>query len=421
MKRVLIVSFYFSIAEEIASVRIRGLTKYLKDYGWEPILLTARRGPKSDFPFRVIETPFDDVVVRWKNRFGMQSDKPARVQLGVADQKDSKSLRKTILNLWEEFFAYPDQQKGWYKYAVKEGFSLLEEEKFNAIISSSVPFTCHLIAEALNEEFKIPWVADFRDLWTQSHNYPFTPMRLLVERRLEKRILQNANAISVTTSPWVDKMRELNKDKKVVCIMNGFDPDEIGRKVPLTKDFTITYTGQLFYGKRDPELLFRAIRRLFDEGSMDPSDIVVNFFGSDERWLMKSVEKYGLSEVVKLRGVISRDKALNEQLKSQILLSLMWDNPREGEVAPAKIFEYLAAKRPILSIGGPGGVVKKILNETKSGIHVASFEELVEVLRNWYSMFKSSGAVNYTGNENAVSMYNQKEMAKKFAELLDSL
>jgi hypothetical protein len=105
------------------------------------------------------------------------------------------------------------------------------------------------------------------------------------------------------------------------------------------------------------------------------------------------------------------------------LLLLNWDDPRETGTYTGKIFEYLAAQRPILATGGFGGddVVKKLLEETNSGVYCSTVEEIKIALTGLYSEYKSKGRVKHKGNVEKINNYSYREMAKKFTEILNNL
>nr|WP_054858913.1 hypothetical protein [Methanobacterium formicicum] len=159
--KVLIITYYFFQNEAIGSFRLRGLNKYLKDYGWEPTILTIKTNESEEVDCNVIKTEFADPIKTVKKKYKLNDN----------------ILSKLFLRVWLEINAYPDVQKKWIKTAVESGRKLLREEQFDAIISSSSPISCHLIAHDLKKEFDIPWIADFRDLWTQNHYYNYTPIR----------------------------------------------------------------------------------------------------------------------------------------------------------------------------------------------------------------------------------------------------
>lgn len=423
MKKVLIISYKFPPNPDVGGLRIQGLAKYLSEFGWEPIILTTTLPGNPNAQFRVIQTSCHDVIGSWKKRFGLKPEEGVKKQYGINTQKNRKSLIDYILIFLEEIITYPDARKGWYNYAVKAGSEILKNEDIDAIISSSSPVTCHFIANELKIKYnKIPWIADLRDLWTQNHYYQYSPIRRFIERRLEIKTLSKADALATVSKDLAETLGTLHKEKRIYTIPNGFDPQEMN--IPcedLTNKFTITYTGNLYQGKRDPAKLFKAVRDLISEGKLNPNDIEVRFYGSKEDWMGEEIEGYGLQGIINWYGIIPRKVALDRQRESQVLLLLLWDYPEEIGVYTGKIFEYLAAQRPILAIGGLEGVVKDLLAETNAGIYATSVEDIKKALEKYYNEYKLKGDVEYKGERAKSEKYSQKEMARKFAEVLDTL
>ena len=109
------------------------------------------------------------------------------------------------------------------------------------------------------------------------------------------------------------------------------------------------------------------------------------------------------------------------QRESQVLLVLPWNDPRETGHHSAKLFEYFAAERPILAVGGSRGVLTETLEETHAGVHALSKEQLREFLLNAYAEYKKSGHVSYSGDRRAIEQYSHPEMARSYAQLLDGI
>lgn len=422
-RRVLVITYYFPPRQSVASLRLKGLAKYLPEFDWIPTILTAALPGLPDSRFQIVETPYPgDVSELLKKRLGLRPEKGFQEQIGipVTLRERKGSFTSRVLTLVKGIYAYPDEQKCWLPFAVKVGDALLRERQFHAILSSSSPVTAHLIAYELKKRHRIPWVADLRDLWTQNHHYAYGPIRRVVERRLELRILAAADALVTVSSPLAEQLAGLHRGKAVFAIPNGFDPDEMG-SAPLTREFSITYTGQLYEGKQDPAPVFQAIGELINKGVLDPRLVRVRFFGPPQHWLEQEVKRYGLEQVVEMCGVVPRDVVLQYQRSSQVLLLLNWNDPRERGVYTGKIFEYLAAQRPILAVGGPGGVVKELLERTKAGVHVSGAEELAAVLTAWYREYEATGRLAYHAIHEEIEQYSHREMARRFASVMDGL
>jgi len=423
MKRVLVITYHFPPRPTVASLRLRGLAWYLPEFGWEAVILTAALPDKPDPRFEVIETQYHDCLGFGKRLLKLDSQSPLIAQVkNKLNVKSERSPLDFILAAIGEITAYPDPQRGWRRFAVEAGKDILRQQDIKAMISSSPPETSHIIAKRLKDEFKVPWVADFRDPWTQHYYYSYSPLRKVIERRLELNTLSTADTMVTVSQPAADDLHSLHRKKPVYIIPNGFDPAEVNTTPGnLTGKFTITYTGNLYAGKQSPEPLFAALRDLITEGSMDAGDIEVRFYGIEAGWIDKQSERYGLTGIVRQFGIVPREVALNMQRESQLLLLLKWNDPKQRGFYTAKIFEYLAARRPVLAVGGFPDVIDRLLNETKAGVSGQTGEDIKALLLRFYQEYKSTGAVSYSGDEAETGKYSHREMAKKFAAILDSL
>ena len=435
MNKVLIIADLFH-----ASPRIPGLVKYLPEFGWQPIILAtpigenpeSRFGPPNDFKNnnRVIETNCPPVSNFWRKMLGLNQSEDiglqAKTRLDITSEKSVYPFLSWIYKKSEAIIKYPDAEKGWKSFAIRAGDDLLQKEDIAVMISSSSPVTSHIIAKELKNKHKIPWIADLRDLWTQNHSYPYGDLRKFFEQKLELKTLQTADAL-VTVSPlWTEELRTLHRGKKTYTITNGFDPDKISTEdIDLTSKFTITYTGQIYTGREDPSKLLAALHDLISDGTMNPDEIAVRFYGPWNELLAKEIEGYELLDIVKQYGIVPREISFKKQRESQILLLLNWEanweDQREKGVYPLKIFEYLAAQRLILATGGSGGdVIEELLDETNAGMYSPTVEDIKSILRELYSEYKQKGKIDYSGDLEKINKYSYREMARKFAEILDS-
>jgi hypothetical protein len=423
VKKVLIIANLF-----YASPRIPGLVKYLPEFGWEAIVVTvpvgenseARFGPPNDFKqkYRVIETEGyqqkEDIGQRAMERFNFSARSPYRHVM---------PLFRIAYRFYSEVLHYPDKEKRWRSPAVNGAEAFLEREKVDAVISSSSPVTCHIIARELKNKHKIRWAADLRDLWTQNHNYQYSILRKMIERRLELGTLESADALVTTSRLWAEQLKNLHKREDVYAITNGFDPERLNvNETALTSKFTITYTGQIYPGKQNPSKLLIALRELIDDGTMKANDVEVRFFGPEHKALTKAIERYRLLGIVKQYGVVTRQVAFEKQKESDLLLLLNWDDPYEKGVYPLKVFEYLASLRPILSTGGFGDdAIETLLKETRAGVYCKTVEDIKSALKTWYSEYKDSGKVTYGGDIREITKHSYRGMARRFAEILEGL
>lgn len=419
VKKVLIIAHSVSPSRGVGALRIQGLMKYLSEFEWEPIILTAFRNG-NDSGCRVFETRYDDLFVKWKHRAGLNTSASALKQMGVTGVRGEYSPMKMVVKVWQEIFAYPDPEVGWLRHAANEGVQLSKNTEPDAIVSSGQPFTSHLIARRIQDETNLPWIADYRDLWTQGSYYRYSRVRRLMDRKMEISTVSTANALTTVSPILADELRKIH-EVPVYSIPNGYDPDEVNRGSPLPSKLTITHAGSLYQGRRDPGLFFRALRELADENLLRLDDLSIEFYGEDEDWLRDCVTRYDLMDFVTIKSRLPRDEIIEVQKRSHLLLLVLGSDTGEAGICTGKVFEYLAARRPILSIGCKGSLVEKLLRETMAGHHVSDLESAKKTIQSFFSEFSESGSVQFHGISARIDRYSHREMARRFSNLLNQV
>jgi Glycosyltransferase Family 4 len=420
LRRVLLIAFAYPPVQIVGSVRPAALAKYLPRFGWEAMVLTPRLHGTRRQSKSIVETDYRDVLEDWKARLHLDRKRGLHEEFGLplAKKPGVTPVHTRALDLAKYVLSYPDSAKGWTPFALAAVQEIRRQNlDIAAIVTTSPPISSHLIGREAKNILGCPWIADLRDLWTQN----------LGERRsnflqigLEKRTLREADALVTVSDPWASRLEQRYPEKKIWSITNGFDPDDFDSPPPtLTEEFSITYTGELYAGQRDPTLLFEVLSDLIKDGTMPASELRVRFYGRIEAWLPALIEKFGLNDVVALNGPTPRLEAVAHQRESQILLLLPWSNPKETGHHSAKLFEYLAAARPILAIGGARGVITETLEAADAGFHALSKAQVREFLLSAYANYKTKGHVPYSGERQAVEEYGHPNMARRFAQVLD--
>jgi len=423
MPRALLITFCYPPIEVIGSIRPAALAKYLPQNGWDVQVLTVRRDGVFRSAESITETGYSDVLQRWKSRLHLDRKRTLHEQLGLSlsSKPRTKRLHTKAFELARYVLTYPDPTKGWVSHAVDSLKQIKQHGPgIDAIITTSPPISAHLIGYQAKRILSSPWIADLRDLWTQNLAGDSRALQVF-ETRLEKRTLGFADALVSVSVPWADKLRERYSDKTVYPITNGFDPDDFPQKPALTRQFTITYAGRLYEGRRDPSPLFEVVRDLLKEGAVSADDLRLRFYGPSEPWLSHVIARYGVERVVELNGVIPHREAIQCEAESQLLLLLGWSDPREIGQHSGKLFEYFGASRPILAVGGTRSVLTEALEETQAGTHVFSKEQLRGFVVRSYEDYKRFGEVRYQGNKQAMAQYSHPEMARKFAKVLNQI
>jgi glycosyltransferase involved in cell wall biosynthesis len=421
MKRLLLITHAYPPCPEVGSLRPAGLAKYLPDFGWEALVLTVKiEGPRPPWA-TVVETGYEDVLRKWKRRAGLDQTRSLHEQfsLPTGQKPNSRPLHTRMLSLLSYLITFPDSTKGWLPFAMQSLAEIKQSSKVDAILTTSPPPAAHMIGRRAKEIFRCPWLADFRDLWSQNLAHTHHWLQLL-ERPIERKTLRHADVLITVSEEWAARLRKSYPQKQVACVTNGFDPDDYpNAATALTPKLTLTYTGRLYEGKRDPSPLFEALRQLCEERKISREAIQIRFYGPIEPWLPVLVQRYGLEDVVHIAGQVGREEAIMRQRESQVLLMLVWSDPRETGQYTGKLFEYLGARRPILAIGGARGATSELLDKTGAGVHCLSVAELKDQLCSLYEAHQGCGRVPYNGRAHIIDGFSHERMAAQFAELLE--
>lgn len=417
MKKVIYIAFQFNHDTGIASKRLRGVSKYLSSFGWQPIVIvpkTSNETIKMD-NVRVVETDYTDIV----SKFLPNSNKTGRKREISSQDQSNKFISKAI-SIAGEILAYPDAMKYWKKPAIEAASQIIENEKIDAILSSSSPVTAHIIAHELKEKYNIPWVADLRDLWNLNPYINQNFIKDYFERKLEIKTFKNVDTLTTTTELAKQTLQTIHPNKKIVPVVSGFDSEEYSeiKQTKNTDKLTLIYAGSLYNGKRNPEILFDAIHQLIQENKIEKDKITIDFYGDDTN-LKQLSQNYDIEDNVKINGRITQNEVTQNLMNSDVLLLISWMSESEKMFIPGKVYECMGCRKPILSIGYKEGSLKDLINKTKIGYHVSDVEECKKAIYDYYIKYYNN-ELKYTGNEFAEE-YSLKNTAKNFSKILEEI
>jgi glycosyltransferase involved in cell wall biosynthesis len=402
MRRLLICAYYFPPIGTPRSYRWRELVKRLSKT-WEIDVLTIQTSdnhpsydPKllEDLPDRVrIFRTYPGIMHHFSTLFlGKSTDNKQSIlhsgQIPLR-QRVGKLLFKAFEKKLRTFFI-PDEAITWLPFAFIKGKRLMEENRYDAIISSGFPFTCHIAGFFLKRlSGGKPWIADYGDPWVYNPLIPLPRWRSFIDKRIESMILKTVNKIVVTT----DKTKEhyLNlypflKSDNVRVVTQGFSYQGFHEVSPeITGKFRIVYTG-MFYKAGEPFLFFDAINRV-KEICNDLEVIIAGNMPNDE--YKRYTENNGLSKVIHFIGFIPQKRALSLQKGASLLLLI---GHRGGIQVPGKTYEYIAAKRPILSIKMDNSdIASTVVERFKRGISVENDpQKISESIAHLYNLWKNN-------------------------------
>lgn len=430
MKKVLIITYYWPPAGGSAVFRWLKFAKYLRDFGWEPIVYTAENGEyaeidnsnQKDIPqdITILKQPIWEPYMFYKKFIGQK--KTEKVNVGfLTERKKPKLAEKVAVWIRGNFFI-PDARKFWIKPSAKYLIDYLKQNPVDAVISSGPPHSMHLIALQLKKKLNIPWIADFRDPWTNIDYYPellLTPMADRKHHRLEKKVVTTANCVVTVGSKMTEEFTAIGA-KRVETITNGFDTSDYDNTpVVLDKDFTIAHFGTINKA-RNPIVLWNALATMLKEQPELDKYLKLKFIGRIDASVLSSLQDTGLIKYLDKTEFIPHNEVVTKERQSQLLLLLINNTPNAEGILTGKFFEYLAAQRPIVAIGPTKGDVANILHDSKAG-EIAGFtdvQSLVEILSKYFNQFKAGTLNVNTENINAYSRY---ELTRKLTGILNDI
>lgn len=373
MRRVLIVAYYFPPLGGIGSLRVTGFARHLPEFGWDPVVLAPREGayyrdPELSFPEeRIVRTASLELSRAGKRvlRAGGDDVRPASVD----------GTRATLRGAARMLLYHPDPQVGWYLPAVCAGRRELVTRPFDAILSSSCPITAHLVARRLQRLSRLPWVADFRDPWSQMLP-PGLPRRRAA--RLERSLARSASAVTMTSPSWAERHAAL-WGRPVEVIPNGHD---LAASAPLEPpdEFVVSYLGTYYPETQDLSAALEAIRRLADGAG--PAVDRLRFIGTLHPMLRQQLAKLELEPTVQETGFVPHREAMDHLRRSSALLIAGPSDAQgimRGQVA-GKIPECLASGLPIVYVGDLDCDAADLLR-TQPGCHVLATHDTDGIAR----------------------------------------
>lgn len=280
------------------------------------------------------------------------------------------------------------------------------------ILSSSPYSTVHLASYIIKSIYKkrVVWVADYRDLWSLNHNYPFSKFRLLIDKKIEKTVVKKADLVTTTTLAWSIKQSKF-LNRKVNVIYNGFSFPDINQ-VPnysLERENDkkyILYVGSLYTTFQDYELLF-------DNLDNKHKNYEIHFLGKPNNKLKEIVELKKLHNIIKNIGFFNRNDAMLIQKQYDFLL--FFDSKQDEGILPLKFYEYINTNKPIICIGGKqNSESKRILKYLKRGVVLDKKNHVMDFFNN---ILTHKG--DYDFNEEKNFEFSYKFQSQKFEELID--
>lgn len=446
MKKVLLVSYQYPPIAGGGVPRPLKMSKYLPQNGWETVVLTVDPQYNVSLDQTLLsQIPEGTVIYRaqeWNpyqqlNRLRTSSNADTKAETEQSEVKKISRLAQIkssifqFLKKMKNYILIPDDHRFWVPYAVRLGLKAIKEHQIEIIFSTSGPYSSHLVAKKLAQRTGLPWIADFRDPWTQNMHRSGIAWREQIEEKMEQSVMEGATAITTVTHTFarnfLDKYPQI---RRMEVIHNGYDPEDFMHIVENknSQRLVFAYTG-IFYQKRNPRLFLQAIAQLIEAGDLQRDEILIRFAGvfdypgySENQ---DAVRELGLQDNVEVLGYLPHQDSLSLLKSSDVLLLINDTAPGSEAYIPGKLYEYLAVERPILAFS-LSGETSDIIERFQLGkvvpptdLHQMK-EAILEFVRAWREG-RLDQQFSFEHDPESLSQYRRDTQAKQLAHLMNQL
>jgi glycosyltransferase involved in cell wall biosynthesis len=336
-----------------------------------------------------------------------------------------RGLREKVLR---RVFFPVDDDISWAQPALRAAKQMMANTRIDAVLST-VPFIHdHLIALVLKRDFGIPWIADYRDPVVGNPFRPTTGVPGMVDRFLDARFFAHADLLIAVTDrvqrEWIERCPEVAG--KTAVLWNGYDPEENIEPRPLPeRSFRLIAHFGNFYGSRTPVPVLESCLRLIKRGALEPWTIRFRFVGGIDARIIAShndlFERLIVSGCLELFPPVPRPQALEQLMQADSLLLADNNQASMGHTVPAKLYEYIRVRRPVLALTVNGSPVEQILG--MSGVRFVTMSQQFDPSENDRRLleFLSLPTEPVSLSEQFLNEFNGRNQAHTLAGMLDRI
>jgi glycosyltransferase involved in cell wall biosynthesis len=408
MRRVLMFCYYFPPLGGIGSLRALKLATYLPESGWQPRVIAPRDGtyfrdPTLRFPeSEVTRTGSIELSRAGKRMVGAPVDDFREAAVGPLLARLRDVVRRRLY--------FPDPQRGWTPFAFAAGRAALRERRYDAVYSTSFPISAHVAARRLANEAGLPWVAEFRDPWTDVMP-PEHPQRARA-LALEASLVESAAAVVTPSADWA-RLFAGKGARRVEVVTNGVDPADVPPAAPPPVP-VLTHLGTFYPESQSLAVLWPALRaRRAARPEQAPR---LRFVGAMEPRLAEELRTHGLAEAVEATGFLHYADAQRALVASSMLIvaGARLPRPERRGWIPAKTWEYLATDLPIVYVGHADTEVARLLRAQPGCWTVAPDDEPGAAR----ALEAALGPARFARD---VSTFSRRTLAGRMARLFDEV
>ncbi len=419
-KRLLMIAHAFPPTGGSGVQRTAKFARYLPQSGWSPTVWCAPLAeglPRDEALLNELPNTFDRRIFS-----KVASPSPvARKGMHWRLQKMNDTLRR---------WSIPDDCITWAKRSLPDVLRLIRDEPIDAIYSTHSPASNHWLAWRVKKATGLPWVADFRDLWTDNYDFtPPTPWHRHRLRHMEQQFLTAADTVvGVTVEQSAILARHLpEQSDKFVTIYNGVDSADFAdldrtsarNARGICQDRCIVSFVGSFVQTAEAPAIIAGLRRV-QRTLLGDRHVELRIVG----WVPSDMDRLLSDSGIRVSrtGYVSHVDAIREMVAADCLISGNTTTGRNGDsIVPAKIFEYLMTGHPVVHVGAADSAVARVFADVGRGLVVPPTEH--EIGGALADVFKNASANSGTShlNDERLIPYTRRQQAGQLAGILENL
>lgn len=427
-KNILIITYYWPPSGGSGVQRWVYFSKYLKKFGWNPMVLTV--SPKKA-SYRNFDESLSDIVKEIKVTT-TNTLEPLKIFSRLTKNSEREGIPSGEINnsnIFLKFFSFvrgnffiPDARIGWGFYAKKAAANIIKREKIKYLITTGPPHSTHLIGLKLFKNFNLKWIVDFRDPWSEIfYNKDLFRLPISIKRDMnyEKKVLANASAVLTSSDDEFHNllMNKIKSKQNFYSIKNGFDK-ELFKTLKYKKSnlFKIVHTGNLT-NKQSYKQFINVLLKVSNQYSENFIELI--FAGNISKKILNEFQKKLPKIKTKFIGYISHKKSIKLIKDSCLLVNFVYKSAEKLTIS-GKIYEYMAANSPILCFGDKNSVMGKLLQEGENSLVTDGNNKKIYKFFNNLIVNWKRGRKNSNKFKN-IDLYSRENLTKKLVKVLNEI
>lgn len=341
------------------------------------------------------------------------------------------NVHKILSSLYKKVIRsiiFPDRMIFWNKYAFREFEKINKNQKTDLVITVGFPFSTHILGLKIKQKYGCKLILDYGDPWSFNPSNETVPKwRRRIDYLIEKKVIRNSDYVTVTTNSTLSKYKETFRvSNKIGLIRQGVDIEQYSRIVNETENIRVNketeviklfYSGIFYHDIRNPKHFFKALSISDFSGFIDKV-IDITIAGKMEQYVIDYVNSLSFPQNLKINfiGNIPFEDVVRMQVTCDALL--YFGNKGELQV-PGKLYEYVAAQRPIFAVAPTFDESCEIILKYNRGRVVE--DDAVKIKDAFTDFLNGIAGKKSEFNINKVTDYDWKELSQKYKEIVDDV